>query len=181
MLISIIIIIITIIIIIVIIIVVYCRLFWGHPVVGLQVSMATSKSTIGVDHAIRDQPCPSCPHCYGHLHHVDNHLGDWTSGEKENSSSTINNFFCVNLFVRNGNWKTNTIVLPTQCILPVLLQAGSLLSGPLQNMFGMRGMFLLVSSVLMATTLGYLLLYYAVLKRLVWIDSFNMIELFVGS
>ena len=48
-------------------------------------------------------------------------------------------------------------------------------------MFGMRGMFLLVSSVLMATALGYLLLYYAVLKRLVWTDSFNMIELFVGS
>ena len=73
------------------------------------------------------------------------------------------------------------IVLPTQCMLPVLLQAGSLLSGPLHNMFGMRGMFLLVSSVLMATALGYLLLYYAVLKRLVWTDSFNMIELFVGS
>ena len=66
-------------------------------------------------------------------------------------------------------------------ILPVLLQAGSLLSGPLHNMFGMRGMFLLVSSVLMATTLSYLLLYYAVLKRLVWTDSLNMIELFVGS
>ena len=48
-------------------------------------------------------------------------------------------------------------------------------------MFGMRGMFLLVSSVLMATALGYLLLYYAVLKRLVWTDSFNMIELFEGS
>ena len=72
-------------------------------------------------------------------------------------------------------------MLPTQYILLVLLQAGSLLSGPLHNMFGMRGMFLLVSSVLMATTLGYLLLYYAVLKRLVWIDSFKMIELFEGN
>ena len=79
-------------------------------------------------------------------------------------------------------WKLRRpIVLPTQDVLPVLLQAGSLLSGPLHNMFGMRGMFLLVSSVLMATTLGYLLLYYAVLKRLFWTDSFNMIELFVGS
>ena len=78
--------------------------------------------------------------------------------------------------------KTNALQWCFQLnLLPVLLQAGSLLSGPLHNMFGMRGMFLLVSSVLMATTLCYLLLYYAVLKRLVWIDSFNMIELFVGS
>ena len=142
-------------------------------------STTTSKSTIGVDHAIRDQPCPCCPHCYSHLHHVHNHLGDWTSSEKENSMSTINQFFCVNLFVRNGIWEDQKCFYLN--ILPVLLQAGSLLSGPLHNMFGMRGMFLLVSSVLMVTTLGYLLLYYAVLKRLFWTDSFNMIELFVGS
>merc|ERR1719193_1962365 len=43
--------------------------------------------------------------------------------------------------------------------------AGSMLSGLLYNMFGMRGMFLVVGLGLIAIALSYLFLYHAALKR----------------